>query len=179
MTQNIPDTISHTLFCVTEQVDYRVSSGFLDSLTEWWHMPALVACVATVAAFVLWIYHLDASEIPRWKGAPLALLRIFAWTVLLLGLLDIRRTAEHEISFPSRVAVLVDGSASMTLAADAQPIQASPERTAEEVSRAKAAKDILHNSSLLTSLSSIIFISRTSSRLLTSSFKLCTSLSLS
>ena len=152
MTQNIPDTISHTLFCVTEQVDYRVSSGFLDSLTEWWHMPALVACVATVAAFVLWIYHLDASEIPRWKGAPLALLRISAWTVLLLGLLDIQRTAEHEISFPSRVAVLIDGSASMTLAVDAQPIQASPERTAEEVSRAKAAKDILHNSSLLTSL---------------------------
>lgn len=152
MTQNIPDTISHTLFCVTEQVDYRVSSGFLDSLTEWWHMPALVACVATVAAFVLWTYHLDASEIPRWKGAPLALLRISAWTVLLLGLLDIQRTAEHEISFPSRVAVLIDGSASMTLAVDAQPIQASPERTAEEVSRAKAAKDILHNSSLLTSL---------------------------
>ena len=152
MTQNIPDTISHTLFCVTEQVDYRVSSGFLDSLTEWWHMPALVACVAAVAAFVLWTYHLDASEIPRWKGAPLALLRISAWTVLLLGLLDIQRTAEHEISFPSRVAVLIDGSASMTLAVDAQPIQASPERTAEEVSRAKAAKDILHNSSLLTSL---------------------------
>ena len=120
MTQNIPDTLSQTIFCVTEHVDYRVSSGLLDSLTEWWHMPALVACVATVAAFVLWIYHLDASEIPRWKGAPLALLRIFAWTVLLLGLLDIRRTAEHEISFPSRVAVLVDGSASMTLAADAR-----------------------------------------------------------
>jgi len=152
MTQNIPDTISHTLFCVTEHVDFRVSSGLLESLTEWWHMPALVACVATVAAFVLWIYHLDASEIPRWKGAPLALLRIFAWTVLLIGLLDIRRTAEHEISFPSRVAVLVDGSASMTLAADAQPTQASQERTAEEVSRAKAAKNILHNGSLLTSL---------------------------
>ncbi len=152
MTQNIPDTISQTLFCVTEHIDYRVSSGLLDSFTEWWHMPALVACVAAVAAFILWIYHLDASEIPRWKGAPLALLRIFTWTVLLLGLLDISRTAEHEISFPSRVAVLVDGSASMTLAADARPIQALPEQTAEEVSRAKAAKDILYNSPLITSL---------------------------
>ena len=152
MTQNIPDTLSQTIFCVTEHVDYRVSSGLLDSFTEWWHMPALVACVAAVAAFILWTYHLDASEIPRWKGAPLALLRISAWTVLLLGLLDISRTAEHEISFPSRVAVLIDGSASMTLAADARPIQALPEQTAEEVSRAKAAKDILYNSPLITSL---------------------------
>ncbi|HBU36871.1 MAG TPA: hypothetical protein DEB70_03595, partial [Planctomycetaceae bacterium] len=78
MTHNIPDTIAHILFCVTEHVDYRISSGLLDSFSEWWHMPALVACVATVTAFVLWVYHLDAAEIPRWKGAPLALLRIFA-----------------------------------------------------------------------------------------------------
>ncbi|MBL7182395.1 MAG: hypothetical protein ISS75_04880, partial [Pirellulales bacterium] len=85
MTHNISDTIAHPLFCVTEHVDYRISSGLLNSFTEWWHMPALVACVATVAAFVLWTYHLDASELPRWKGAPLALLRIFAWIVLLLG----------------------------------------------------------------------------------------------
>ena len=152
MTHNISDTIAHPLFCVTEHVDYRISSGLLNSFTEWWHMPALVACVATVAAFVLWTYHLDASELPRWKGAPLALLRIFAWIVLLLGLLDISRTAEHEISFPSRVAVLVDGSASMTLAANARPVLASPDQTAEETSRSKAAKDILYNSSLLTSL---------------------------
>ncbi len=152
MTQTISDTLSRTLFCVTEQVDYRVSSGLLDSFTEWWHMPALVACVATVAVFILWIYHLDASEIPRWKGAPLALLRIFAWTVLLLGLLDISRTAEHEISFPSRVAVLVDGSASMTLAADTRSVQVAPEQKAEEVSRVKAAKDILYTSPLIASL---------------------------
>ena len=149
---NISDTIAHTLFCVTEHVDYRISSGLLDSFSEWWHMPALVACVATVAAFVLWIYHCDAAEIPRWKGVPLAMLRIFAWIILLLGLLDISRTAEHEISFPSRVAVLVDGSASMTLAANAGPVDAAPNQTAGEMSRAKVAKDILHNSSLVTSL---------------------------
>ena len=152
MTHNIPDPIGHTLFCVTEHVDYRISSALLNSFSEWWHMPALVACVAIVAAFVLWIYHLDAAEIPRWKGAPLALLRIFAWIILLLGLLDISRTAEHEISFPSRVAVLVDGSASMTLAANAGPVDAAPNQTAGEMSRAKVAKDILHNSSLVTSL---------------------------
>jgi hypothetical protein len=152
MTHNIPDTIAHTLFCVTEHVDYRISSGLLDSFSEWWHMPALVACVATVAAFVLWAYHLDAAEIPRWKGAPLALLRIFAWIILLLGLLDISRTAEHEISFPSRVAVLVDGSASMTLAANAGPDDTTPNQTAGETSRAKVAKNILHNSPLVTSL---------------------------
>ena len=106
---NISDTISHTLFCVTEHVDYRITIGLLDSFSEWWHMPAFVACATTIAAFVLWIYHLDAAETPRWKGAPLALLRVSAWIVLLLSLLDISRTAEHEITFPSRVALLVDG----------------------------------------------------------------------
>jgi hypothetical protein len=67
-------------------------------------------------------------------------------------LLDISRTAEHEISFPSRVAVLVDGSASMTLAADTRSVQVAPEQKAEEVSRVKAAKDILYTSPLIASL---------------------------
>ena len=149
---NISDTISHTLFCVTEHVDYRITSGLLDSFSEWWHMPAFVACATTIAAFVLWIYHLDAAETPRWKGAPLALLRVSAWIVLLLSLLDISRTAEHEITFPSRVALLVDGSASMTLAAHAEPVDVASNQTEREISRARVAKNILFDSPLVTAL---------------------------
>ena len=118
MIRLILNTRVPTPFCVAERIEYRISSGLLDSFSEWWHMPVLIACIATVMGAVLWIYHHDAAEIPRWKGVPLAFLRIFAWSILLLGLLDMRRTAEHEITFPSRVAVLVDESASMTLAAN-------------------------------------------------------------
>ena len=112
MIRLILNTRVPTPFCVAERIEYRISSGLLDGFSEWWHMPVFVACIATVVGTVLWIYHHDAAEIPRWKGVPLAFLRIFAWSILLLGLLDMRRTAEHEITFPSKVAVLVDGSAS-------------------------------------------------------------------
>jgi hypothetical protein len=148
MTHNIPDTIAHTLFCVTEHVDYRISSGLLDSFSGMVaHARSRGMCSNCRSIRIVGIITCDAAEIPRWKGAPLALLRIFAWIILLLGLLDISRTAEHEISFPSRVAVLVDGSASMTLAANAGPDDTTPNQTAGETSRAKVAKDILHNSS--------------------------------
>ena len=152
MMRFIPNTRFPTPFCVAERIEYRVSSGLLDSFSEWWHMPVFVACIATVVGTVLWIYHHDAAEIPRWKGIPLAFLRIFAWTILLFGLLDMRRTAEHEITFPSRVAVLVDESASMTLAANTDSTTASKKQPEEATSRANVASNILQNSDFLSAL---------------------------
>ena len=152
MMRLIPNTRVPTPFCVAERIEYRISSGLLDSFSEWWHMPVLIACIATVMGAVLWIYHHDAAEIPRWKGVPLAFLRIFAWSILLFGLLDMRRTAEHEITFPSKVAVLVDGSASMTLAANTDSTKAIKKQSDESTSRAKVASNILQNSDFLSSL---------------------------
>ena len=86
------------------------------------------------------------------EECPLALLRVSAWIVLLLSLLDISRTAEHEITFPSRVALLVDGSASMTLAAHAEPVDVASNQTEREISRARVAKNILFDSPLVTAL---------------------------
>jgi len=152
MIRLILNTRVPTPFCVAERIEYRISSGLLDGFSEWWHMPVLVACVATVIGAVLWIYHHDAAEIPRWKGVPLAFLRIFAWSILLLGLLDMRRTAEHEITFPSKVAVLVDGSASMTLAANTDSTITLKKQSDASTSRAKVASNILQNSDFLSSL---------------------------
>ncbi len=144
-----PEVVPPPLLAAAERVAYRISSGLIDGFTEWWQMPALVLGIAAVLGVVLWAYHLDAAGLPRWQGVPLAVLRVAAWGVLLLALLDLRRTAEHEISFPSRVAVLVDASASMTLAATDDAAAAAG---ASALSRTAAATAALTESGLLETL---------------------------
>ena len=136
---------------VAEQVAYRFSSGLVDSFTEWWQMPALVLGVTAVLGLVLWIYHHDAAGVPRWQGVPLAVLRVGLLGILLVALLDLQRTAEHELQFPSRVAVLVDASASMTLAATA-PAATSPSPPEAAASRATIARNLLTDDGLVEGL---------------------------
>jgi hypothetical protein len=108
-----------SLFAVSEQVRHRVTSGLVDGFADWWQMPLLVGLLAVLVIFVLWVYRRDAVELPRGVGLLLAALRLGAIAALVTAYLDLERTAEHEIVYPSRVAVLVDSSASMTLAEDA------------------------------------------------------------
>lgn len=136
---------------VAEQVAYRLSSGLVDSFTEWWQMPALVLGVTAVLGIVLWIYHHDAAGVPRWQGVPLAVLRVGLLGILLVALLDLQRTAEHELQFPSRVAVLVDASASMTLTATT-PATTSPSPPEAAASRATIARNLLTDGGLVEAL---------------------------
>lgn len=102
--------------CLFAAVQQRITSALVDGFTAWWQLPALVAGVATIAVFVLWMYRRDAAELPRGVGLLLAALRLGAVAAITVAALDFERTVEHEIVSPSRVAVLVDSSASMTLA---------------------------------------------------------------
>lgn len=99
----------------TEQVHHRITSGLVEGFSRWWEMPLFIAALAAIAAFVLWLYRRDAAELPRGVGVALAMLRLGACGALAAAYLDFERTAEHEVVFPSRVAVLVDTSASMTI----------------------------------------------------------------
>jgi len=110
-----PVGASVCLLAASERVQHRITSGLIDSFSQWWQMPALVVALAAIAAFVLWMYRRDAAELPRGMGLVLATLRLGAIAAVAAAYLDFERTAEHEIVFPSRVAVLVDSSASMTL----------------------------------------------------------------
>jgi hypothetical protein len=112
-------TAPPSLFAMSDDVRHRVTSALVDGFSDWWQMPLLVGLVATLVAFVLWVYRRDAVELPRGIGLLLAGLRLGAIVALVTAYLDLERTAEHEIVYPSRVAVLVDSSASMTLAEDA------------------------------------------------------------
>jgi len=103
------------LLAATESVQHRISSGLLDGFSQWWQLPALVIVVLLLAGLSLVIYRRDSAELPGAVAALLVVLRLGALAALLAAYLDLRRTAEHEIVYPSRVAVLVDSSASMTL----------------------------------------------------------------
>lgn len=99
---------------------HRFTSRLVDGFTQWWQMPGLVLLAVGVVAFVLWAYRRDAAELSPARRLGLALLRLGAFAALGLAWLDVERITEYEIVSPSRVAVLVDTSASMTLP-DSQP----------------------------------------------------------
>jgi hypothetical protein len=103
------------LLASSERVQHRITSGLIDGFSQWWQMPALVLALAAIGLFVLWMYRRDAAELPRGLGLVLAALRLGAMAAIAAAYLDFERTTEHELVFPSRVAVLVDSSASMTL----------------------------------------------------------------
>jgi hypothetical protein len=133
------------LLASSERVQHRVTSGLIDGFSQWWQMPALVLALAAVVAFVLWMYRRDAAELPRGVGLLLAALRLGAIAAVTAAYLDFERTSEHEIVFPSRVAVLVDTSASMTLRDEG-------DGEAETASRSGRALEVLGAGGLLEAL---------------------------
>ena len=135
------------LFAAAEGVRHAVSSRLVDGFADWWEMPAAVAAAVLLAAFALWMVRRDAAEIPRPVRWLLALLRLAALAAVVVALLDFERVAEHEVVSPSRVAVLVDTSASMTLDDGAE---AGPE--AASMSRADRGRDLLATGGLLEAL---------------------------
>jgi hypothetical protein len=139
---------SPLLAAAVGRVEHRITSDLIDGFSQWWQMPALVLAVAALGGFVLWVYRRDAAELPRSRGVPLVLLRLAGCAALVVAYLDLERTAEHEILFPSRVAVLVDSSASMTLAGRG-PKQQPDAADQPEASRAFEARRILEEGGLL------------------------------
>ena len=149
------------LLASSERVQHRITSGLIDGFSQWWQMPALVLVLAAIGLFVLWMYRRDATELPKGFGIVLAALRLGALAALVAAYLDFERTTEHEIVFPSRVAVLVDSSASMTLRdepgadSSAEPADASQgEPTADERAdtRSHRAVAVLREGGLLAAL---------------------------
>lgn len=120
-----PSPVTPWVFAATPAVRERVSSRLLDGFSEWWQAPGLVLVAAAVVAFVAWTYRRDAIELSPARRAILTALRLGALAALAVAWLDLERTTEYEFVSPSRVAVLVDTSASMTLP-DAVPARGKP-----------------------------------------------------
>lgn len=107
------------LFAAAENIRHTVASRLVEGFSDWWEMPVAVAVAGLGAAFAVWMVRRDAAELPAAVRWLLAALRLATLGAVAVAVLDFERTAEHEIVSPSRVAVLVDTSASMTLAATA------------------------------------------------------------
>ena len=149
------------LLASSERVQHRITSGLIDGFSQWWQMPALVLVLAAIVLFVLWMYRRDAAELPWGIGLVLAALRLGAVAAIVAAYLDFERTTEHEIVFPSRVAVLVDSSASMTLRDEPdadRPAEAAERTQTERISdpqadtRSRQAVSVLREGGLLAAL---------------------------
>ena len=123
-------------------VRHRIASRLVEGCDEWWQVPAAVVVLVVVVALVVWMYRRDAVGLPPWIAVALAALRLTALAAVAAALLDVQRIAEHEIVMPSRVAVLVDSSASMSLADTAAP----------DATRAHQALELLDAKGLLAAL---------------------------
>ncbi len=143
-----PSFLLPCLFAATESVQHRLTSGLVDGFTEWWQMPALIGVVAAVVAFAVWMIRRDAAELSPGISILLAVLRLGAVAALVAAYLDLERRTEHELVSPSRVAVLIDSSASMTLTDEA----AVASEAADGMSRADEAIAILSAGGLLDAL---------------------------
>ena len=130
--------------CLLAAVDvrHRVVSRLVEGFDEWWQMPAAVLAVVAVVAVVAWMYRRDAADLHPATAVFLATLRLAAFAAIATALLDFERIAEHEIDLPSRVAVLVDTSASMSLADADAPAD----------SRSRQALELLDTGGLLAGL---------------------------
>jgi hypothetical protein len=117
-----------SLLAVAE-IRHRLTSRLVEGFDEWWQMPALVLAILAVMSLVVWLYRRDAAELHPVAAAGLAGLRLAAFAAVTLALLDFERIAEHEIVLPSRVAVLVDSSASMSLTDSGDTPRAEEART--------------------------------------------------
>jgi len=137
------------LMAASPAVRERISSRLLEGFSEWWQAPGAVLLCAAVAAFVLWTYRRDAIELPPSRRILLAMLRLGAFGCLAAAWLDLERTTEYEFVSPSRVAVLVDTSASMSLPAMAATDRAIPADGADETARADVAREVLEAGGLL------------------------------
>ena len=132
-----------SLSCLAAAVDHRLTSRLLDGFDAWWQPPAAIAGGVALVVFVVWMAGRDGVELPAAIRVVLTTLRLTAVAAVLVALLDVERIAEHEIVLPSRVAVLVDSSASMSL----------PESSrADAPSRGRRAVDLLDAGGLLEAL---------------------------
>jgi len=96
-------------------VEHRLTCRLLDGFDAWWQPPAAFLAVLAVVVLVIATYRRDAADLAAGMRVFLAALRLAAVGAVLVACLDVERIAEHEFVMPSRVAVLVDSSASMAL----------------------------------------------------------------
>ena len=115
-----------------------------EALDQWWHWIVLISVILAIVSYVFFWYRRDWDELPRTLGWSLLILRLTALVGLLLFFFDLQKRSEQKLVVPSRLAVLIDTSLSMSL----------PLSPTSEGNRIDAVTEFLTKSPLLSRLQS-------------------------
>jgi hypothetical protein len=86
-----------------------------ESFSEWWHWLLLGGAIIAIIAYVVWMYRKDSVELATGTAILLGGLRLFALLGVLVFFLQLEKRTQKTLVKNSRVLVLVDTSASMSL----------------------------------------------------------------
>ena len=131
------------------QQDVRVYYQWmrLEQLDQWHHWFLLVLCLAAIISWVVYWYRKDWEELPKSLGYALLILRLTALLGILIFFMDLQKRSERRDVRPSKVAVMVDTSLSMTM-----PLEENPGRESSGPSRIAAVQKFLAQSGVLEKL---------------------------
>ncbi len=87
----------------------------IEALDQWWHWIVLIAVIASLLSYVVYWYRKDWTELPKGLGWALLLLRLAAIAGIVIFFFDLQKRSEQKVARPSRIAVMVDTSLSMSL----------------------------------------------------------------
>jgi hypothetical protein len=111
----------------------------LQSLSEWWHWLVLMAVLAAIVSYVVWMYRKDSVELARGMALLLGGLRLFALIGILLFFFQLEKRTQKTIVKNSRALLLVDTSQSMGLRdSDSSSVPAAPSRVDQLVLELKS-----------------------------------------
>jgi hypothetical protein len=129
----------------TRQIVYEFGRAAM--LGGWWGWVIAITILALLIYSCVWLYRRDTSELSNGVRVTLIGLRLVVLFALVFFFLGLQRRAQQRVTRSSEVAILVDTSQSMSLAASSDP-------SAEPMSRAARAARMLGESELLTELES-------------------------
>ena len=86
-----------------------------ESFSEWWQWLLLAGAITAIIAYVAWMYRKDSVELATGKAILLGGLRLFALLGILVFFLQLEKRTQKTLVKNSRVLVMVDTSASMSL----------------------------------------------------------------
>ncbi|MDZ4852058.1 MAG: VWA domain-containing protein [Pirellulaceae bacterium] len=116
----------------------------LQTLDQWWHWIVLALVLIAILSYAIYWYRRDWIELPRSLGWALLLLRITALCGIAVFFFDLQKRSEQRLVRPSRLAILVDTSLSMSLPMENIPTAAGAKNRMETVIEFFSKSPVLH-----------------------------------
>lgn len=153
--------ISIDYFQCFAQEDMRVFYQWMrvEQMDQWMHWFVFACVLVGLVSYVVYWYRRDWVELPKGIGWTLLMLRLLAFIGIVIFFFDLQKRSEQKLTRPSKLAVLVDTSLSMSMPQQDENVgaaAASPESAANpnsaNASRISSVQQTFGQSSLLKQL---------------------------